>query len=99
MLLCTMHHIISDGWSMGVLIRELTHSLRSLRDGKPSPLPELEIQYADFAHWQREWLQGEVLERQLSYWKNSWLARRRCWSCRQIIRARRCRRSAARISR
>jgi amino acid adenylation domain-containing protein len=68
-LLCTMHHIISDGWSMGVLIRELTTLYEAYATGQPSPLPELGIQYADYAHWQREWLQGEVLEQQLSYWK------------------------------
>jgi amino acid adenylation domain-containing protein len=68
-LLCTMHHIISDGWSMGVLIRELTTLYEGYLQGQSSLLPELNIQYADYAHWQREWLQGEVLERQLSYWK------------------------------
>jgi amino acid adenylation domain-containing protein/FkbH-like protein len=68
-LLCTMHHIISDGWSMGVLIRELTTLYEAYSHSEPSRLPELNIQYADYAHWQREWLQGEVLERQLSYWK------------------------------
>ncbi|HEU4508039.1 MAG TPA: amino acid adenylation domain-containing protein [Pyrinomonadaceae bacterium] len=69
MLLCTMHHIISDGWSMGVLIRELTTLYEAYSTGRNSPLPDLEIQYADFAHWQRAWLQGEVLEKQLAYWK------------------------------
>ena len=69
MLLCTMHHIISDGWSMGVVIRELTTLYEAYSTGRKSPLPDLEIQYADFAHWQRAWLQGEVLERQLTYWK------------------------------
>jgi amino acid adenylation domain-containing protein len=68
-LLCTMHHIISDGWSMGVLIRELTTLYEAYARGVASPLPELAIQYADYAHWQREWLQGEVLEKQLGYWK------------------------------
>jgi amino acid adenylation domain-containing protein/FkbH-like protein len=68
-LLCTMHHIISDGWSMGVLIRELTTLYEAYAQGEPSPLPELGIQYADYAHWQRAWLQGEVLEQQLNYWK------------------------------
>jgi amino acid adenylation domain-containing protein len=68
-LLCTMHHIISDGWSMGVLIKELTTLYEAYATGQQSPLPELEIQYADYAHWQREWLRGEVLEKQLSYWK------------------------------
>jgi amino acid adenylation domain-containing protein len=69
LLLCTLHHIISDGWSMGVLIRELTTLYESYSTMQASPLPELGIQYADFAHWQRGWLQGEVLERQLAYWK------------------------------
>ncbi|AFY82809.1 non-ribosomal peptide synthetase [Oscillatoria acuminata] len=68
-LLLTMHHIISDGWSIGVLIRELSTLYAAFSQGKPSPLPELPIQYADFALWQRDWLQGEVLEAQLSYWK------------------------------
>jgi amino acid adenylation domain-containing protein/non-ribosomal peptide synthase protein (TIGR01720 family) len=68
-LLLTMHHIVSDGWSMGVLIRELAALYEAFSTGKPSPLPELPIQYADFAHWQRQWLQGEVLAAQLSYWQ------------------------------
>ncbi len=68
-LLVTMHHIVSDGWSMGVLIREITTLYAAYSNGHPSPLPELPVQYVDFAHWQREWLQGEVLETQLSYWK------------------------------
>ena len=68
-LLLTMHHIVSDGWSRGIFIRELSVLYEAFSTGKPSPLPELPIQYADFAVWQREWLQGEVLETQLSYWK------------------------------
>jgi amino acid adenylation domain-containing protein len=68
-LLLTMHHITSDGWSLDVLSRELRALYAALREGRQSPLPELPIQYADFAVWQREWLQGEVLESQLSYWK------------------------------
>ncbi|MBD1908662.1 non-ribosomal peptide synthetase [Funiculus sociatus GB2-A5] len=68
-LLFTMHHIVSDGWSIGVLIRELAALYEVYVDGQPSPLPELPIQYADFAVWQRQWLQGEVLKTQLSYWK------------------------------
>jgi amino acid adenylation domain-containing protein len=68
-LLLTMHHIISDGWSKRVLNRELTALYGAFSTGNPSPLPELPIQYADFAVWQRQWLQGEVLERQLSYWR------------------------------
>jgi len=68
-LLLTMHHIVSDGWSMGVFNRELAVLYEAFSVGKPSPLPELPIQYADFAVWQREWLQGEVLEEQLAYWR------------------------------
>jgi acyl carrier protein len=69
-LLLTMHHIVSDGWSMGVLYRELSVLYEAFSHEQPSPLPDLPIQYADFAIWQRNWLQGEVLESQLSYWKN-----------------------------
>ena len=65
----TMHHIISDGWSMEVFIREVVDIYGAFLIGKPSPLPELSIQYADFASWQRQWLQGEGLESQLAYWK------------------------------
>ena len=68
-LLLTMHHIVSDGWSMGVLYRELSVLYQAFAKAEPSPLADLPIQYADFAVWQREWLQGEVLESQLSYWK------------------------------
>ncbi|HEY6186967.1 MAG TPA: amino acid adenylation domain-containing protein, partial [Pyrinomonadaceae bacterium] len=68
-LLFTMHHIIGDGWSIGVLVKEVSALYASFSSGEPSPLPELPIQYADFAHWQREWLQGEVLASQLSYWR------------------------------
>ncbi|MBI4524352.1 MAG: hypothetical protein HY695_11140 [Deltaproteobacteria bacterium] len=68
-LLLMMHHIASDGWSMGVLFRELSILYEAFSNGKPSPLQELPIQYADFAVWQRQWLQGEVLEAELSYWK------------------------------
>ena len=68
-LLFTMHHIVGDGWSTGVLIRELAELYGAFAAGRPSPLPDLPIQYADFALWQRRWLEGEVLERQLSYWR------------------------------
>jgi amino acid adenylation domain-containing protein len=71
--LLTMHHIVSDGWSTGILIREMAVLYQAFSHGAASPLPELPIQYADFAHWQREWLQGEVLETQLSYWKRQLL--------------------------
>jgi amino acid adenylation domain-containing protein len=68
-LLLNMHHIISDGWSMGVLIKELVTLYNAVTAGKPSPLPELAIQYADYAVWQRNWLQEGSLESQLLYWK------------------------------
>ncbi len=67
--LFSMHHIISDEWSLGVLARELAALYAAFRHGQPSPLTEPPIQYADFAHWQREWLQGEALEAQLGYWR------------------------------
>jgi amino acid adenylation domain-containing protein len=68
-VLLTMHHIISDGWSMNVLLRELTALYEAFVEGQESPLPELPVQYADFAAWQREWLSGEVLDAQLEFWK------------------------------
>jgi acyl carrier protein len=70
-VLFTMHHIVSDGWSIGVLIREIAALYTAFTKGEPSPLEELPIQYADFAAWQREWLQGEVLESELSYWRQA----------------------------
>jgi amino acid adenylation domain-containing protein len=68
-LLLTMHHIASDGWSAGILVRELAALYAAFADERPSPLSELPLQYADYAVWQREWLRGEALERQLSYWR------------------------------
>jgi amino acid adenylation domain-containing protein len=68
-LLLTMHHIVSDGWSMEVLLRELTALYEAFAADRPSPLPELPVQYADFAVWQRQWLSGEALSRQLEYWR------------------------------
>ncbi|WP_186032300.1 non-ribosomal peptide synthetase, partial [Burkholderia gladioli] len=63
-----LHHIVSDGWSTGVLVRELAALYTAFSRNEPSPLAELPLQYADYAHWQRAWLHGEVLERQLDYW-------------------------------
>ncbi|MDO8043112.1 non-ribosomal peptide synthetase, partial [Janthinobacterium sp. SUN137] len=68
-LLVTQHHIISDGWSINVLVREVSALYTAFSQGQADPLPPLAIQYADYAVWQRNWLQGEVLERQLGYWK------------------------------
>jgi amino acid adenylation domain-containing protein len=68
-LLMTMHHIVSDAWSQGVFIREMAVLYDAFSNEKPSPLPDLPLQYADFTEWQREWLQGEVMEAQLDYWR------------------------------
>ncbi|WP_447971454.1 amino acid adenylation domain-containing protein [Nitrospira sp. M1] len=69
-LLLTLHHSISDGWSTHLLVRELTTIYAAYCDGQPSPLPELSLQYADYAQWQRQWLTGDVLARQMAYWED-----------------------------
>ena len=68
-LLVTQHHIISDGWSVGLLIREVGALYAALSEGRADPLPPLPIQYVDYAAWQRQWLQGAVLQRQVEFWK------------------------------
>ena len=68
--LLTMHHVISDGWSVELLVRELGLLYGAFSAGRPSPLPELAIQYADFAAWQRRWLSGAVLDREIAYWRD-----------------------------
>ncbi len=68
-LILNSHHIASDGWSGGVLVRDLTALYQAALDGRPSDLPELPIQYADYAVWQRSWLTDEILENQLAYWR------------------------------
>ncbi|MEE8586626.1 MAG: amino acid adenylation domain-containing protein, partial [Acidobacteriota bacterium] len=70
-LLATLHHIVSDGWSMGVMLREMSALYGAFLQGRPSPLEELPIQYSDFAVWQRNWLAGPVLQQQLDYWKEA----------------------------
>ena len=70
-LLLTMHHIVFDGWSMGVLVNELSALYGAFRCGAEDPLPELHIQYADYAVWQRQWIEGEILHRQAEYWKQT----------------------------
>jgi hypothetical protein len=83
-LLVTMHHSVSDGWSLGIFFRELVSLYRAYSGGESSPLAPLPIQYADYAQWQRRWLQGPVLERQVSYWREQralyylWLWQRGC---------------------
>ncbi len=68
-LVVNMHHIISDGWSLKILWDEVDTLYQAFSRGKPSPLPALPLQYADFSQWQRGWLQGQVLEQQLAYWR------------------------------
>ncbi|HEX8151315.1 MAG TPA: condensation domain-containing protein, partial [Pyrinomonadaceae bacterium] len=67
-VLFTMHHVVGDDWSVGILVREVAALYEAFREGEPSPLEELPVQYADYAVWQRRWLSAEVLERQLNYW-------------------------------
>lgn len=69
LLVLTIHHIAADGWSMGILVREMAEFYAARRGGRPPTLPELPVQYADFARWQRGWLGGEVLEREVAYWR------------------------------
>src|SRR5262249_36866722 len=68
-LLLTLHHIVFDGWSRAILVRELAALYDAFSQGKPSPLPDMPIQYTDFAVWQNKHLQGKTLAKQLSYWK------------------------------
>jgi amino acid adenylation domain-containing protein len=70
-LLLTMHHIVADGWSMGVLTGELSALYGAFRRGEEDPLPELPVQYADYAVWQRRWVDGEVLRQQAEYWSRT----------------------------
>src|SRR5262249_2221500 len=67
--LLMMHHIVCDGWSMGVFVWELMTLYHAFSKGLSSPLPELPVQYADFAIWQRGWLEGEILDIELAYWR------------------------------
>ncbi len=78
-LLLTLHHIAADGWSVGVLLHELSALYGALLAGRPSPLPPLAVQYADFAVWQRRWLAGEVLAAQLDFWRHT------LDGCRQVL--------------
>ncbi|UJB13509.1 non-ribosomal peptide synthase/polyketide synthase [Xanthomonas translucens] len=69
-LLVTMHHIVTDGWSIGLLLRELGALYAAFVQGQPDPLPPLPIQYADYTLWQRRWLDGPLLQRQLDFWRD-----------------------------
>ncbi|MEO8535349.1 MAG: condensation domain-containing protein, partial [Flavobacterium sp.] len=68
-MIVTMHHIASDGWSIGVLVKEFNSLYNSYSRGEPNALPDLQVQYSDYANWQRQWLKGKVLENQINYWK------------------------------
>jgi amino acid adenylation domain-containing protein len=70
-LLLNMHHAVSDGWSIGILVRELTALYGAFSAGQPSPLPELPVRYADFGVWQRAWLSGGVLDGQVEFWRRT----------------------------
>ncbi len=98
LLLATMHHIVSDAWSLGVLVRELGALYAAARERRPrrqAPLAELPIQYADYAAWQRRWMAGEVLAGELAHWRERLAGLPRRSSCRPIGRGRRSRASAA----
>jgi len=69
-LVLAMHHIITDGWSISILFRELAHCYEDFASGREPELPELPLQYAEYAQWQREYITGEVLAKQVKYWKN-----------------------------
>ncbi|HEV3073508.1 MAG TPA: non-ribosomal peptide synthase/polyketide synthase, partial [Thermoanaerobaculia bacterium] len=71
LLVLALHHIVADGWSVGICLRELAALYAAFAAGRPSPLPELPIQYADYALWQRRWLTGEVLAAHLAYWRRA----------------------------
>src|SRR5260370_27729477 len=72
-LLITMHHIVTDGWSVGIFHRELSALYAAFLKGRPSPLAELPIHYMDYAVWQRQYLEGEIYESQLNYWKQQFV--------------------------
>ena len=94
-LLVTLHHIVSDGWTRGILNRERGAFYRAYQGGAAPSLPELPVQYADYAQWQRRWLSGEVLDRQIAYWRKQLDGAARSGSiCPRTGRGRRCRRSA-----
>ncbi|HVF59868.1 MAG TPA: amino acid adenylation domain-containing protein [Thermoanaerobaculia bacterium] len=69
LLLLVVHHIVADGWSLGILLRELAAQYAALSEGREAELPPLPVQYADYAVWQRQWLEGEQLSRQVGYWR------------------------------
>ena len=92
-MISAFHHIITDGWSMGVFTREFEVLYKAFSQGEPSPLPDLAIQYADFAQWQLELLQGDVLQSRLEYWKKQLGKAPRLCICPRIAPGRRFRRT------
>src|ERR1051325_4899499 len=70
-MVITMHHIVTDEWSMGIFVQELNTLYGAYREGQADPLPELEVQYADYAVWQRQLMEGEKLQQQAEYWKGA----------------------------
>ena len=93
-VVCT-HHIIHDGWSMGIVLSELAALYPALLAGRPSPLPELPVQFADFSAWQRNMLQGETLQKLRAYWRGQLAGRAAVGAAHAIRRGRR---SAARAA-
>ena len=98
-VLLTMHHIITDGWSLGVLIKEVAVLYSAFAQGEPAPLPELPVQYADFALWQRERLRAKNWSANSVTGGNSLPRRQRSWNCRPIGPVRQCRPSMAQMRR
>ena len=94
--LLTMHHIVSDGWSMGVLYRELSALYRAYRDGAPASLPELAVQYADYAAWQRGLRRNGVARAAWLLAARRWRGYRKCITCRRTVLVRRCKITAGR---
>ena len=93
--LTTMHHIVIDGWSLGLLIREVASLYRAYSQKQASSLPEMDVQYADYSVWQKQWLEGEILEQQLGYWKQQLAGAPAALGCRPIGRVRHCKRNTA----
>ena len=95
-MLVTMHHIVSDGWSMGVLVASWCACTRRFAAASRRRCRPLPVQYADYAVWQRQWLHGEALDRQLGYWRRAAAGGSVAGPARPIARGRRCRASAGR---
>lgn len=81
LLLLALHHMVADGWSVGVLVNEFSQLYASLREGRPAALPALPVQYADYAAWQHQYLQGAVLQREVSFWQHQLQGAPRYWPC------------------